>query len=153
MRERGDRLVGVLGAALGLTVAVGARRLPGEAEFGLGAAFLPFWVGVVIALLSLGLLLPARREGAAEGGLALSPDAAAWRRPGVMLAFLAAYVALLEPMGYVATTFLFLVFSMMALGRGRWWVTVLASSLATGALAVLFRTWLKAPLPRGPWGL
>ncbi|MBI3003183.1 MAG: tripartite tricarboxylate transporter TctB family protein [candidate division NC10 bacterium] len=153
MLRKADRVAGVLGTALGLAVVVGARRLPPEAEFGLGAAFLPFWIGVVITCLSVALLLPVRRGTPGEGEGALPTDAAAWRRPGALLALLTAYVALLEPMGYVATTFGFLVFSMTVLGRRRWWVTVLTSGLATGALVALFRTWLKAPLPRGPWGL
>lgn len=147
-----ERVTGVVGLALGVVVVIGARRLPAEAEFGLGAAFLPFWLGTLMVALSLTLLLQAGRRSPDGGAPVLPADAPAWRRLGTMLAFLTGYVALLEPMGYVAGTFLFLLCSMIALERGRWWRTVLVCSLATGALATLFRGWLKAPLPRGPWG-
>ena len=150
--EKPERLVGFVVLALGVGVIIGARRLPAEAEFGLGAAFLPFWLGIILTVLSLGLLLQAGGRSSDEGAPIWPADALAWRRLGAMLAFLTGYVALLEPMGYVAATFLFLLCSMMALERGRWWITVLISSLATGALATLFRGWLRAPLPRGPWG-
>ena len=147
-----ERVTGIVGIALGVAVVVGARRLPAEAEFGLGAAFLPFWLGVLITALSLTLLLQPGR-GSPDGGAPVWPaDTHAWRRLAAVLAVLVGYVALLEPMGYVAATFLFLLSSMIALERGRWWITVLISSLATGALATLFRGWLRAPLPRGPWG-
>lgn len=149
---KAERVAGIVMLALGVAMAIGAWRLPGEAEFGLGAAFLPFWLGILMAALSLGLLLQAGRR-SPDGGAPVWPaDAPAWQRLGAMLAFLTGYVALLERMGYVAATFLFLLCSMIALERGRWWITVLISSLATGALATLFRGWLRAPLPRGPWG-
>lgn len=149
---KADRVTGVVGLAVGVAVAIGAWRLPAEAEFGLGAAFLPFWLGIVLAVLSLGLFLPAGGRFSDEGAPIWPADVAVWRRLGAMVALLAGYVALLERIGYVATTFLFLLFSMRALERGRWWITALISSLATGALAAIFRGWLKAPLPRGPWG-
>jgi putative tricarboxylic transport membrane protein len=147
-----DRVVGIVVTGLGVAVAIGARRLPAEAEFGLGAAFLPFWLGMLLAVLGLGLLLGIGGRPPDEGPPIWPTDAPAWRRLGGVLVLLAGYVALLERIGYVATTFLFLLLSMMALERGRWWVTVLISGLSTGALVSIFRAWLKAPLPRGPWG-
>lgn len=147
-----ERVTGIVGFALGAAAAIGAKRLPGEAEFGLGAAFLPFWLGVLIAALSVALLLQAGKRSSEADAPVWPADGQAWRRLVAMLALLAGYVALLEPMGYGVATFLFLLCSMMALESRRWWNTVLISVLATGALAALFRGWLRAPLPRGPWG-
>lgn len=147
-----ERVTGIVGFSLGVAAAIGAKRLPGEAEFGLGAAFLPFWLGVLIAALSLTLVLQAGRRSWEVEAPVWPADRPAWQRLAAMLALLAGYVTLLEPMGYGVTTFLFLVCSMMALQRGGWWHTVLICGVATGALAALFRGWLWAPLPRGPWG-
>lgn len=147
-----ERVTGIVGFSLGVAAAIGAKRLPGEAEFGLGAAFLPFWLGVLMAALSLTLVLQAGRRSSEVEAPIWPADKPAWHRLAAMLVLLAGYVAILEPMGYGLATFLFLLCSMMALEQKRWWTTVLISVLATGALAALFRGWLWAPLPRGPWG-
>jgi putative tricarboxylic transport membrane protein len=152
MAGTANRVVGLVVLLLGIWAAIGARRLPGEAEFGLGAAFLPFWLGVVLALLGAGLLVRIAGRPAEQDGPTWPADAPAWRRLGATLTLLVAYVAFLDGLGYVAATFLFLLLAMLVLDRARWWAVGLISGLSTGALVAIFRGWLKAPLPRGPWG-
>lgn len=149
---KADRGTGIVVLLLGVAVVIGARRLPAEAEFGLGAAFLPFWLGVLLAVLGVGLLFASREHASAEEAALWPADGPAWWRLGAMLGLLAGYVLFLERAGYGLTTFLFLVLCMLALERGRWWRMALISGLSTGALVAIFRGWLKAPLPRGPWG-
>ncbi|OLE38406.1 MAG: hypothetical protein AUG00_05555 [Candidatus Rokubacteria bacterium 13_1_20CM_2_70_7] len=63
-----------------------------------------------------------------------------------------AYAFALEPLGFLATTFLFLAVLFGAAQPQRWVVSV-ALSVTTAVLTyVVFKIWLAVQLPSGPWG-
>jgi len=97
------RLSGAVVLALGIAAAVLARRLPAQAGFGLGPAFLPFWTGLILA--GCGLWLLARPEDTPDltlgGWLGLG-------RVAVGFSILSLYVLALEPLGYLLSTGAFL---------------------------------------------
>ena len=111
-----------------------------------GPGFFPFWGGVVLAVLSLLLLAGAIRKRAGSTWPAIgSPKLL------VVMGALLAYVVLLEPLGFVIVTFLFLLLLLRLEGRG--WVSSAGTALlgTLGAFA-LFQLWLKTQLPSGPLG-
>ena len=112
-----------------------------------GAGFFPFWGGVVLGLLSIVLVVSSRRRDAA-GRSRSQPESS---KPLVVLGALLGYLLLLETLGFVAITFLFLLL-LFRLERLTW--TFSAVSAGVGALAsyVLFQLWLKTQLPTGPLG-
>ena len=111
-----------------------------------GPGFFPFWGGVVLGLLSLVLLLNSlkNRDRLSLSGLKSSKLLLA---TGAILA----YLLLLETLGFVTITFLFL-FLLFRLEYKRWVIsTALALAGAVSSYA-LFRLWLKTQLPAGPFG-
>lgn len=58
------------------------------------------------------------------------------------------YVAILEPIGYLLATPIFIAGVMLIFGERRWYRIVLASVLAAVVLYALFRTVFRVPLPR-----
>ena len=111
-----------------------------------GPGFFPFLGGVVLGLLSLIQLLKSikTRDSISLPGLTSSK---------VLLAIGAtlAYLLLLEQIGFVTITFLFL-FLLFRLEYKRWVIsTALALAGAVSSYA-LFRLWLKTQLPAGPFG-
>jgi putative tricarboxylic transport membrane protein len=132
--------VALFAAAQGLSLGLGSLHRPGP-------GFFPFWGGVVLGLLSILLVVraPAR---AAPGAPPLWPDTA---RPVVATGAILGYLLLLEVLGFVPVTFLFLLL-LFRLERRGWAFS--AASAAAGAVAsyALFQLWLKSQLPTGPFG-
>ena len=132
--------VALFAAAQGLSLGLGGLHHPGP-------GFFPFWGGVVLGLLSLLLVVrsPARD---ALGAARLRPDTA---RPVVAAGAVIGYLLLLEMLGFVPITFLFLLL-LFRLERRSW--TFSAASAAAGAVGsyALFQLWLKSQLPTGPLG-
>jgi len=111
-----------------------------------GPGFFPFLGGVVLGLLSLIQLLKSikTRDSISLPGLKSSKFLLAI---GATLA----YLLLLEQIGFVTITFLFL-FLLFRLEYKRWVIsTALALAGAVSSYA-LFRLWLKTQLPAGPFG-
>jgi hypothetical protein len=146
-----DRIAGAALLALAIAfVTFALRQYAYWGENGPGPAFLPFWVGLVLALLATMLLIGALR--ARDPGEPWLPDRTGLVRIGIVLAATIAYVALLRVLGMTIATALFLVVLV------RWpdrqpWPTAIAVGLAIAALNyVVFVRWLHVPLPEGPFG-
>ena len=114
-----------------------------------GPGFLPFWVGVILALLSAVLWFEASfRKPTAESVRFLSGEG---KWPYVIAAGIALliYTFLLEPLGFIISTFLLLIFLFRVIGKQKWWVGVTGSILVTFFTHLIFKVALKVQLPRG----
>ncbi len=134
----------IAGIALWQSVKVpmGSIRQPGP-------GFLPFWVGVILALLSAVLWFQAGyRKPAVETARFFSGEG---KWPYVVAAGvgLLIYTFLLEPLGFIISTFFLLIFLFRVIGKQKWWVGVTGSILVTFFTHLIFRVALKVQLPRG----
>jgi hypothetical protein len=147
-----DRIAGAALLALAVGFSAGAlKEYTYWGENGPGSAFLPFWLGLVMAVLAAMLLVGAWR--ASDPGPAWLPSGAGLRRLALVVGASAAFVALLNVIGMTIGTVLFLVVLMRFLDRQSWPVTI-GVALAVAALNyVVFTRWLHVPLPAGPFGL
>jgi putative tricarboxylic transport membrane protein len=137
-----DRISGAL--LLVLAVAFGLTASGFEARIGdpLGPAVFPLALSIPLALLSLYLLFRPDPEPHWARGLALL-------KQGLAIAIFVAYAYLLEPLGFVITTFL----GVTALGSllGARVVQAAAAGIVIAlVLFVLFHHVLSLPLPVGP---
>ena len=146
-----DRIAGA--ALLALAVAFGAgalRSFPYWGENGPGPAFLPFWLGLVMALLATMLLIGAAR--ARNPGEPWLPRGEGLRRIGFVLGATMVYAVLLNVLGMAIATALFLIVLVRWPDR-RPWTTAIAVGIAVSALNwVVFTRWLRVPMPTGPFG-
>jgi putative tricarboxylic transport membrane protein len=134
----------IAGIALWQSVKVpmGSIRQPGP-------GFLPFWVGVILALLSVVLWFQASfRKPAAEPVRFLSGEGK-WAYVAAAGIGLLIYTFLLEPLGFISSTFLLLIFLFRVIGKQKWWVGVTGSILVTFFTHLIFKVALKVQLPRG----
>jgi len=146
-----DRIAGA--ALLVLAVAFSAGALKNYAywgENGPGPAFLPFWLGLVMALLATMLLVGALRS--RDPGEAWLPRGEGLGRLVLVIGATVAFVALLGVLGMTIATVLFLLFLVRFLDRQQWLLSI-SVALAVAALNYLvFAYWLRVPLPVGPFG-
>lgn len=137
-----DRAGALVLAALGALALAEALRIP---DAWLGARLLPAVVGTALLFLAAAhLALPAVE--------AAWPDPAGGRRAALVFGLLALYVALLAPLGFLASTGLFVLVLLRVLGRFSW-ATVIGLAVAVALVSqVVFRRWLGMPLPPGILG-
>jgi putative tricarboxylic transport membrane protein len=114
-----------------------------------GAGFILFWVGLGMLALAVAVLA------AATSAPAAAAAAPGGRRPKVALVLLAlvGYAYALPHLGFVVTTTMVLIFLFKIVEPQRWSVAI-GGALASAVMAyVLFKVWLGAQLPAGPFGL
>ena len=145
---RNDQISGLLLLLLALFVAWQNRAYPAGTLHEPGPGYLPLALAVFMGV--TGLLI------AVAGGRSLRFSETRWPELTRAIVILAAcgFAALaLERLGYRLTVFALLVFFLGVVERKKPWVTA-AVAIGFAVISYLvFATWLRVPLPRGPWGL
>lgn len=132
-------------------VAIGRRFPYWRTETGPGSGFLPVWLGIALAVLAALLFVNAGRATAGDGRWL--PDRAALRRFALILGACVVFVAVMDAVGMIVGTALFLVFVLRVI-EGYRWTTVLGVAVAAAAVNYLvFTYWLRVPFPTGFLGI
>ena len=146
-----DRIAGAALLALAVAFSAGAlKHYSYWGENGPGSAFLPFWLGVVMAVLAATLLVGALRSD--DPGPPWLPSGDGLRRLALVIGATVAFVALLNVVGMTIGTVLFLVVLMRFLDRQPWPLTIAVALAVAGLNYLVFARWLRVPLPTGPFG-
>ena len=117
-----------------------------------GTGFLPFLAGIAIIFFSLIGLVDATLKGRIGVGWKPTMRGLMWKKSLIVLVALLTYALLLKPLGFCLCTALFIGFLLRAVQPQRWPV-VMAGAIGTALGAYgIFEVWLKAQLPKGPWG-
>ncbi len=144
--RRADVVAGA--SLLALAVAFSAGALTHYSYWGPngpGPAFLPFWLGLTMALLAALLLAGALRS--REPGDPWLPRGEGLKRLAVVLGATVALVALLNVVGMVLGTALFLIVLVRFLDRTPWPLTLAVAIGTSGINFLVFTRWLKVPMP------
>lgn len=138
--------VGTIGL-VGMAFVLLSLELPYLDDFVPAAGYFPLWIATALVGL-VGLHLVTRWTEPAAGNVGTPRP----RRALPVALGLGACVALLDRLGFVAAVAAYVAFLVGYLERAGWRVTLASSVAIPGLIAVLFRTLLSVPLPRGPWG-
>jgi putative tricarboxylic transport membrane protein len=144
MHNKRDMIASVLLITIGIAVIVWSIRLKVGTLLRPLAGFFPLLVGVGIIGLSLILLF---RAWLGRGGALKAYGE--WQRPVIMLAALAVYAVLLEPLGYIASTIFIAMVTLRILGVMSWKVIILSSVVLSVSVYYLFTRLLGVELPAG----
>ena len=143
-----DRVTAVLLFALSVAFVAGALKYYSWwGSGGPGSAFLPFWLGLVMAVLALMMLVRALRN--PRPGEPWLPRGEGLRDMLVVLGVTIAFVAFLNVTGMVIGTAVYLLILVRYLGRHPWWMTVAIALAAAGFNWLVFVHWLRVPFPEG----
>jgi putative tricarboxylic transport membrane protein len=142
----------ILLMGLSLYGIIESSRLERTMQMGVGIAFFPLSMSIVIGGLAVFLLV-----GVLKGRIRVKEkpifEKGGFPRVLTVVGFLLGYLILIEGIGYVPSTFLFFAAMVFFLQRGRTLYTLLTSAACTFLLYAIFRLWLKSPLPTGFLGI
>ena len=117
-----------------------------------GTGFLPFLAGLAISFFSMiGLVHSTLKRKSGIGWKPMMRDFE-WKKSLIVLLSLLAYALLLKPLGFLLCTILF-VGSLLAAVQPQSWYVVISGAIGTAIGTYgIFEVWLKAQLPKGPFG-
>jgi putative tricarboxylic transport membrane protein len=143
-----DRITAALLLAFAVAFSAGAlKQYQWWGPGGPGPAFLPFWLGLVMAFLALSMLIRSSKQ--QQSGEAWLPRGEGLRDMLVVLGVTVAFVALLRVTGMVLGTAIYLVVLVRYLGRHPWWLALLVAAAAAAFNWLVFVRWLRVPMPEG----
>ena len=132
-------VIGVVGAWSSAQLKMGSFRHP-------GVGFLPFGLCTILILFSLALIISRLKKGTPSKPFWPSHT---WLRPLLGAVILGLYALVIETMGFLLTTFIFLLIWMGVIERIHWLKMVLVSVGVTVGLYLIFGFFLEVPVPMG----
>ena len=143
-----DRVTATLLLVFSVAFAAGAlQQYQWWGSGGPGPAFMPFWLGLVMAALALGMLIRSLKD--KNPGAAWFPRGEGLRDILVVLGVTTLFIALLNVLGMVIGSAIYLGVLIAYLGRHRWWVTISVAAAAAFFNWLVFVHWLHVPFPEG----
>lgn len=147
--NRADIASGLFWLLFGLGVAYAGWDLELGVLSDPGSGFILFWVGLIMAALSLAVIVNGARARGAAGTAGAAWRDVRWPKVVWVLVALAAYGWALPRLGFILTTTLVMVFLFKVVESQRWWIAI-GGAVASALVAYLvFRVWLGAQLPEG----
>jgi len=147
--NKAETVAGGVITAIGVLMLLQSLRFAYFLEGVPGPGFLPRWIAAGLVCVGLVLTGKGLRPGMAIQEAIAWPDAAGWKRVGLMLGALAVALILLDKLGFMVVTAAFMAVLLFGLGV-RSWVMLASIPLAAAiGLYVVFAVWLRVPLPKG----
>ncbi|MBA4493667.1 tripartite tricarboxylate transporter TctB family protein [Paenactinomyces guangxiensis] len=150
MNRTFDRTASILFMMAGVFFIVESRKLSATAYgSNIGPDLFPFSLGIILVLLSIRLMIETFRYPAGEKQP--KPNGLAVKRFAIIFASAIGYAFLLEPIGYVLATFLFLVIAFQAMEKGSWVSALAVSGFFSVGVYYIYVELLKGTLPGFPF--
>ncbi len=149
--KRLELITAAIFLALSLVIVVSTGDLAYWEEVSPGNRFMPLWVAGAGALLALLLLLEARRR--QSPGEVDWPDRTGWFRVVSTLAAIVVFAVLVDVIGFILATALFIIVLLLGVLRRAVVPSVLTSVITVGLIYGVFISWLSIPLPKGVFGI
>lgn len=141
-----DRIVSVVLIILSVLICLESSHLKLGTYHNPGPGFLPFGVGMVLGFLSFILFFQSFKEKQEKEN---PLEEKRWKNIFLVLAFLFTYAFLIEKIGFVISTLLFVGAIMKIIEAKRWLVVIVVSVAASFGTYLIFEVWLQTQLPKG----
>jgi putative tricarboxylic transport membrane protein len=142
-----DRWSGFFGLAFSILVCIEAYRLDIGSYRNPGSGFFPFWVGIVLGILSFLFLIQKflKREKKEE----MAFQKVDWRKILLVIASLYVYALVLEKIGFILSTFLLVAVLLKFVDNKKWYILIFVGGSSALACYLVFELWLQSHLPKG----
>lgn len=152
--RRADGVFAVICMGLSAWLILESRKFDYTTAFTPGPGFHPFWLGVILGVLSICLMWntirkkqtpDAEKKGPLEGRAAV--------RAGSILLITAGLAFFMTSIGFVLASFLFVVLILKAMEQYSLFKSLMYGALLSATIFLVFRYWLNVGLPGGWLGL
>lgn len=156
--KKADQIAGFIVLLFSGLVIEESLRIPeqavavGRTNFAPVPGFLPFWAGVIMAIFATMLIVSASLRPAEPGKEAIFPHGWALASVALLAVSVAAYVFLLDVLGYLVDTFLINIFLLRVVMRVEWKSSLVVALLASVSLYAIFQVLLGVGLPQNAFG-
>ncbi|MDP3045948.1 MAG: tripartite tricarboxylate transporter TctB family protein [Chloroflexota bacterium] len=147
-----DQITAIVMLIFSLLVIEESAKMALFVEFAPGYGFLPFWLGVFMAILSVLLFVDAKRRSGLTDSPQPFPKKAAFMSILIALAAVGFYALFLEFLGYIITTLVTVYLLLAVMEKEDWRKTLVISVIITASLYLLFQVWLGVGLPKNMFG-
>lgn len=147
MNKTFDRYSSILFALIGAFFVVGSKTISTSAYGSqVGPNMFPLGLGIVLILLSFRLFYETTKYSSNQ----VTAEKLNHKRFLTMIGITIIYIILLEPVGYVISTFLFLVAAFRIMDSKTWWKTVLIAAAFSVGVYYIYVEILQGTLPDFP---
>ncbi len=143
-----DRMTSLLLLAFAILFCVQSYQLGMGSLRDPGRGFIPFLSGVLLAGLSIAIFLRSILKGEQPSTFGKGWKRGVWAVGGLFI-----YILILERLGFIVTTFLFLILTLLSIEPGKWKSAFLVSLFTVIISYLVFSVWLKVQLPTGFLGI
>ena len=152
--RKGDRVFAVICLGISFWFILESLQFDYHSKFGPGPGFEPFWLGVLLALLSIFLFINTvrRKDGKGDEKSCL-PEWKSLGRLALIMLTMAGFALVVKSLGFILTVFFFvaiLLFSLEGVGKLK---SVFYGVMFSGFIFLVFRYWLEVDLPKGLLGI
>ena len=149
-----DQFNGIIFLVISVLISLGSARLSYGSVHNPGPGFLPLWLGIVLGLLSVGLLIKSTFQ-SSDLRLArqLLDERIRWGKVLLTLGVLVLYGLLLDYLGFLLLTFLFVGCLIRSVDPQPWRKVVVWALVGSVGSYLIFEVWMKLRLPRGFLGV
>lgn len=152
--RKADRIFGVIGLGLSLWCYLESRKFHYMTDFTPGPGFMPFWVGVVLAILSSYLLYDTFRRKPSKGDeTTILPTRRALYRVGFIFLMLFGILIIMPLLGFPITVFLFVAVILLSLERYNIPKSIGYGIAYAAVTWLIFEYFLKMGFPKGFMGI
>ena len=152
--KKTDQWSGLFLLIISALICWGAIRMPYGGVHNPGAGFFPLWIGIILGLMAVGLILTSARE---KEGAKMIRDLLAekirWGKVLYVLVALVVYGYLMEHIGFLIVTFLFMAFLLLFIDPQPWKSVIGWAVAGSVGSYLIFEVWLKLRLPKGFLGV
>lgn len=147
MSKTFDRFAGIAFLLIGLLFVIESRAIS-QSAYGssVGPNIFPTVLGIILILLSICLLFETMKYERVEG----KKEPVQYVKFLIVFVSAAVYAAVLEPLGYVISTFIFLLITFQTMERGKWISSLLIASAFSFGVYYFFAEFLGGSLPGFP---
>jgi len=152
--KKGDRVFAVFCMGLSIWLILEARQFDYLSEFGPGPGFEPFWLGIFLSLLSIGLFVGTFRKTADPDYE--KPRLPGWKslgRVGLILLIIAGFALSFNTLGLLLTVFLFVALILFALEGLGILKSMFYGVMFSGFVYLIFSYWMDINFPKGFLGI
>ncbi len=152
--KKGDRVFSVICMGLSLWLILESRKFDFTSKFGPGPGFLPFWLGIILGVISIFKFIDTcrKKDEKEEDG----PRLPGWKsllRVGLIMVIMAGFAFSMNSLGFILTVFFFVSVLLFVLEGDGVLKSLFYGFMFSAFVFLVFRYWLEVDLPKGLLGI